>query len=77
MLEINASDFTEVSTGLIHQVGRIGLWLQALGIIVILWIIFQVVTLIINRKRNKEIYLLKDNIARIEKKIDSLAAKIK
>jgi hypothetical protein len=59
----------------ITEIGKIGLWLKTAGIIFILWIIFQVVNFIINRKRMKEIYNIKDDMKRIEKKIDRILKK--
>ena len=55
------------------EVGRIGLWLQTLGIIVILWILFQAVNFFLNRKKRKELYRMSDKLDRIERKIDKLA----
>lgn len=57
------------------QLGQIGLWLQALGIIVILWIIFQIIAVIVNRKKRKTLYAIKEDVERIEKKIDRLLKK--
>jgi hypothetical protein len=59
----------------ITEIGKIGLWLKTAGIIFILWIIFQVVNFIINRKRMKEIYNIKGDMRRIEKKIDGILKK--
>ena len=38
---------------ILTQVGEIGLWLQALGIVIILMIIFNVISFIFNRKNIK------------------------
>ena len=59
----------------ITEIGKIGLWLKTAGIIFILWIIFQVINFIINRKRMREIYNIKDDMKRIEKKIDKIPKK--
>ena len=50
-------------------------WLQAIGAVLIIWIIFQTLNWWINRKRLKELYKIKDDMIRIEKKIDNLAKK--
>ncbi len=55
---------------IITALGQLGLWLQTIGAIVILWIIFQTVAWAYNRKRMKEIYAIKGDMKRIEKKID-------
>jgi hypothetical protein len=60
---------------IIAYIGKIGLWLQALGAIVILWIIFQIISWMYNRRRMKEIYSIKKDINRIEKKIDKILNK--
>lgn len=62
-----------VSANVLTEVGKIGNWLQALGIVVILWLIFQIVALIWNRRNHSTIRDLKRDIERLEKKIDKLA----
>jgi len=62
----------DLVSGLIADIGRIGLWLQAIGVLVVVWIIVQAVTLYFNRKRRIAIYDLKGNLERIESKIDKL-----
>jgi hypothetical protein len=57
---------------LISQVGQIGLWLQALGVVIILTIIFQIIIFILNGKKLREIHLIKQDMARIEGKVDVL-----
>ena len=57
---------------LIEMLGKVGLWLQAIGIIVVLWIIFQSIALYFNRKRMKEIYAIKNDMKRIEDKINRI-----
>ena len=42
----------EVGT-IIVTLGKIGLWIQALGIVVVLWIIFQLFNFFINRVKNQ------------------------
>ena len=62
---------------LVIQLGRIGLWLSAVGAIVILWLIFQITNFFINRKRMKAIYHIKIDMKRMEDKLDKLLAKKK
>jgi len=59
----------ELTTELLGSVGRLGLYLQAAGIIVIIWLGVQITNLIIN-------YRSKKRIVRIEQKLDSLISKI-
>ena len=61
--------------GIITEVGQIGLWLQAIGIVVILMIMFNIISFFYNRKRLKEIAIIKKNMNRIEGKIDKIIKK--
>ncbi|MEK6928596.1 MAG: hypothetical protein AABW65_01415 [Nanoarchaeota archaeon] len=64
-----------VSTGIgdvIKLVGGLALWLQALGIIVVLWIVFEIIMLSLNLKRMREVYAIKKDMKRIEAKIDKI-----
>ena len=68
-------EISNISASLVASLGKIGLWLQAVGIIVIIWIIFYIVDLFINVRRMKEVYRIKDDMKRIERKIDKVLAK--
>ena len=68
---------TSLSGNLLLQLGHLGLWLQALGVALILSILFDIVSFVINRKRIKEIHLIKQDIERIEDKIDKIISKKK
>jgi hypothetical protein len=63
--------------GLVTEIGQIGLWLQAIGVIVVVWVIVWIIQVVINWKRIKMIKRFKEDIDRIEKKIDKLSKKIK
>ena len=63
---------TDVPADLIVQIGKIGLWLQAIGVVILIWIVAQIISFILNRKRLKEIYHIKEDMKRIEDKIDSI-----
>ena len=67
---------TDLPVGLIGEIGQIALWLQTIGIVIIAWIIFQIVNLIINRKRIRMIDGFSEDIKRIERKIDTLSNKL-
>lgn len=58
------------------EVGRFALWLQTLGVIVLLWLIFQLIILIINYRRQKAIYKMQKDIERLEEKMDSKLDKL-
>jgi len=66
---------TVVLTDVVLEVGRIALWMQTLGILIILWIIFQIITLIVNRKKRKALYALQEDMKRIERKLDKVLKK--
>ena len=70
---INGSNST--ITDLIYELGNIGRWLQAIGIIIILWLGFQIVNLIYNYKKRKQLKLIEDKLLKIEKKINKLNKK--
>ena len=59
-------------TDLIAEIGSVGLWLQALGVVVVLTIIFDVIAFIFNRRRMMEIYTIKKDMTRIERKVDKI-----
>ena len=63
----------EVITG----IGQVALWLQALGIVIVLAIVFQIISFIYNRKRMREIDQIKKNMVRIEGKIDRIVRQTK
>lgn len=60
----------ETVSDLVLQIGQIGLWLKTVGVLFVIWVIFDIVNLIINRKRIKR-------LKRIEEKIDKLLARKK
>jgi|TARA_Y100000310_G_C20399011_1_gene676493 membrane protein YdbS with pleckstrin-like domain len=64
-----------VLSNTILEIGKVALWLQALGVIIVLWIIFQIILIINDRKKRKVIYSMKKDIIRIEKKLDKLSKK--
>jgi hypothetical protein len=57
------------------ELGKVGLWIQAVGLVVILWIIVTTTTLFFNRKRRKLLEDIDRRLKRIEGKIGSLVKK--
>ena len=51
---VNATSGTIIGN-LVFELGRIGKWIQALGLLIILWLGFQIIALIVNRKNRKRI----------------------
>lgn len=70
-----AGNLTEIPFEVLGKVGQIGLWLQAIGIIVVLWILFQLIIIYFANKRMQEVYKIQGDMKRIEEKIDSLLKK--
>ncbi|MBU0467159.1 MAG: hypothetical protein KJ718_02805 [Nanoarchaeota archaeon] len=63
---------SDVATDIAVGLGSIGKWLQAIGIIVILWLIFNIINWALNRKRVKRLDSMRSDLERIEKKLDKV-----
>ena len=59
----------------ITAIGQIGLGLQALGIVVVVTIVFNIIAFILNRKRLKSLEVIQKDMVRIENKIDAILKK--
>jgi len=57
------------------ELGQIGLWIQAVGLIVVLWIIIQAITMYFNRKRRLLLVQIDKRLKTVESKIDKLIKK--
>ncbi len=72
-------DITNVSSDTLNQfvvdLGKIGLWIQALGIVIVLWIIFQAVSIGGSIIRKKRLEAIEKRLGDIEGKIDSILMK--
>jgi len=72
-------NLTNNSLGIISEIvldiGKISLWLQALGILSALIIISIVINLILNKKRLKKLSSLNKKINNLEKKLDKVLKK--
>ena len=55
---------------LVLELGSIGLWVQAVGLVVVLWIIIEAITLYYNRKRRLLLEEINGRLKVVEKKID-------
>ena len=62
----------EMAKDALLTLGQIGLWLKAIGIAVIVWLIFHIVSVIFNTRRIREIKTIKEDMKRIEDKIDKI-----
>jgi biopolymer transport protein ExbB/TolQ len=69
-------DIVSTSTEILERLGSLGSWLQAIGAVVVLWLAFEIVSLIINRRKMRQIIDLKNDLKRLEKKVDKLTRKL-
>lgn len=60
---------------LLTSVGDLALWLQTLGLVIALWIGFEIFTLILQFKRKRSLKDIQDKLSRLERKIDKLLKK--
>ena len=70
------AEIVGTSALIIEELGKLGKWLQAIGIIVVLWLVFQIVNLILRWRWWKEILILKEKIASLDGKINRLLKKM-
>ncbi|MFH1787295.1 MAG: hypothetical protein ABH811_00690 [archaeon] len=64
---------TSAVFNVVSELGKIGNWLQAIGIIVVIWIIIQVVNFIFNHKKKNYLKSIEQRLKQVEKKIDKLS----
>jgi len=70
---INTS--ADIATELAIKLGSIGKWLQAIGIIVVLWMVIQIINWILSRKKIKRLDHIEERMEKIEKKLDKVLKK--
>jgi len=75
VIETLANASTNTITSLVVEIGTIGKWIQAVGLLVIIWIVVQGITLYFNRRRRLIIYQTNETIKKLEKKIDKFMKK--
>jgi len=49
--------------------GQVGLWVQAVGLLVIIWIIIQGITMYFNRKRRLLLMEINNRLKNVERKL--------
>ena len=69
------AEIVGTSALIIEELGKLGKWLQAIGIIVVLWLVFQIVNLILRWRWWKEILVLKEKIDNLDGKINKFLKK--
>ena len=70
-------DINDVPVDVLVQLGSLGKWIQAVGLLVVIWLVVQGITLYFNRKRRKAILEMKDQVSRIDRKLDKISKKLK
>lgn len=75
--DIVAEDLINASSSVVQEVGKVGLWLKGVGVIVILWLVFNSVNLWLNRRKWKKIEKYDEDIKRLEKKVEKSNENIK
>ena len=72
-------DVTNVSSEALNQfiveLGRIGLWIQALGVVIVLWIVFEAISIASNVIKRKRLESIEKRLGEIERKIDKVLSK--
>jgi hypothetical protein len=74
-MAINDSLIYALPEELIGKVSTLMIVLQALGAAIILYLIFSIINLFINKKKNKELQLINQNLEDIKKILISKPAK--
>ena len=66
----------ELLNGAISEVGKLGLWMQAVGLLVVFWLAFQIVLIVQNYVKRKLLRSIELKIDNLGKKVDRLSKKI-
>jgi hypothetical protein len=61
-----------VAADVIVEISRVTRFMEAFGLIIALWLVFQVIALIVNRKKRKALYRVEDRLKVIERKLDKV-----
>lgn len=57
---------------LITEVGQLALWLQAIGLLIVLWIVFQIIALINEKRKRKRLNNIEAKLDKLDKKLDAI-----
>ncbi|RMD66313.1 hypothetical protein D6817_04340 [Candidatus Pacearchaeota archaeon] len=58
-----------IANEIVEKLGQLGLWLQALGLVIVIWIIVQIANWVINRKRLKRLDVMIEKLDKIEREL--------
>lgn len=68
-------NITEFPVGLVGEIGQIALWLQAIGIVAAILILAEILSFYFNARRYAQLIKIKEDMKRIERKIDKILGK--
>ena len=71
---VNATTNTVIGD-VVVELGKFGLLLQTLGMVIILWIVFQIVIFTIERRKRNRLKRIEERLSNIEKKLDRVLKK--
>ena len=71
------TEILTTSTSLIEEVGKTLLYLQAMGIIILIFLGFQIISYLTNKKRLKKLETFSEEITNINKKLNKIYTEIK
>lgn len=57
---------------IVVALGQVGLWIQAVGLLIILWMIIQGITMYFNRKRRLLLEEINARLKRVENKLNKI-----
>lgn len=58
---------TEITNEILTSIGKLGLYIQAIGLIIIVWLAFQIASLVAAYKNKKRIKIIQKEIEEIKK----------
>ncbi|MBM3232410.1 hypothetical protein FJZ21_03495 [Candidatus Pacearchaeota archaeon] len=58
---------------IVLALGEVGLWIQAVGLLVVAWIIVQSITMYFNRKRRLLLEEINKRLIRVENKLNKIS----
>ena len=70
-----ANATTATLTEITKNLGQLALWLQAIGILIILWIVFNIISLINQIIKRKKLSIIENRLETIEQKLNKLIKK--
>ncbi len=70
-VDVTTATLTEITKNL----GQLAIWLQAIGILIILWVVFNIISLINQRMKRKKLSIIEKRLETIEQKLDKLIKK--